>query len=61
MRNDFNSMVDKALISPDEYSRINCAIVESDFSTNYPSQSRIERTAREINEYLNYKRRHMEV
>lgn len=61
MRNDFNSMIDKALISPDEYCRINCTIVESDFSTNYPSQSRIERTVKEINEYLNYKRRHMEV
>lgn len=44
-------------IMPDEYTRINCSIEASDFSTLSPSRSRLDRTIREIETYLNYKRK----
>ena len=38
-----------------ESSRIPHMIYLADFNTNYPSSSRIDRIASEINEYLRYK------
>ena len=50
----------KSGLSPEECSRISHMIYESDFNTNYPNQNRIERIAREIDEYMNYKKKHIE-
>ena len=47
-------------LSPEECSRISHMVCLADFNTNYPNPSRIERVAREIDEYMNYKRKHME-
>ena len=49
------------LISPDEYSCIPHMICFADFNTNYPNPNRIDRIASEIDEYLNWKGRCMEV
>ena len=40
--------------TPVDYSHIPHMICLSDFNTNYPSTNRIDRIAREINEYLKY-------
>ena len=48
-------------VNPSGYSRIPHLIYLDDFSTNYPSQNRINRIANEINEYLEYKRKYTEV
>ena len=42
-------------IKPDEYLRIYCSIEAEDFSTLYPSRTRIKRVADEIKAYLDYK------
>jgi hypothetical protein len=44
-------------VNPSEYSRIPHMIYESDFNTNHPSANRIERIAREIDEYMKWKRK----
>ncbi len=47
-------------ITPDEYSRINYGeLTELDFCTSNPNPYNIDKTARGINEYLRYKRKHM--
>ena len=48
-------------ITSSEYSRIPHTIYEADFNTSYPSQSRINRIASEISEYLKYKRKNSDV
>ena len=47
-------------ITPDEYSRIYYEISEADFNTSGPNLQRIDKLARGINEYLKFKRKHME-
>ena len=47
-------------VAPEEFLRTPHIILEGDFSTNYPSQSRINRVACEIDEYLRRKRKYME-
>ena len=49
------------LIKPEEYHHISHVIVPSDFNTNYPNPDRIDRIAREIEEYLKYKEKYAEV
>lgn len=49
------------VISPEEYSRIHHEIYLDDFNTNYPSSNRVERIAREIDEYIKWKRKHIEM
>ena len=44
-------------ISTSEYSRIPHMIYPGDFNTNHPVPNRIDRIAREIDEYLKYKRK----
>lgn len=46
------------LIKPEEYHRISHVIAPSDFNTNYPSPDRVDRIAREIDEYLRYKKKY---
>lgn len=48
----------KRLIKPEEYCRIPHVITLSDFNTNYPNPDRINRIAREIDEYLKYKKKY---
>lgn len=51
----------KITISQDEYSRLWCGeLTEHDFSTSSPNPYRIEKIARGIDEYLKYKRNHIE-
>lgn len=47
-------------ISPEECSRISHMVCLADFNTYYPNPNRIERIAREIDEYMNYKKKHVE-
>ena len=47
-------------ISPEEYSRIPHVIYSSDFNTNYPTSNLVERIAREIDEYIKWKQKHIE-
>ena len=49
------------LVSPDEYSRIPHMICLADFDTNRPNPNRINRIATEINEYLKYKHKNIEI
>ena len=42
-------------ITPAEYCRIPHMIYATDFNTNHPSPNRIDRIAREINEYMKWK------
>ena len=49
------------LVSPDEYSRISHMICLADFDTNRPNPNRINRIATEINEYLKYKHKNIEI
>ena len=44
-------------ISPSECFRIPHMIYEADFNTNYPIPNRIDRIAREIDEYMRWKRK----
>lgn len=46
------------VIKPDEYCRISHIIAPSDFNTNYPNPDRVNRIAREIEEYLKYKKKY---
>ena len=46
-------------ISPEEYSRIHHMIYLEDFNTNHPNTGRIDRIAREIEEYLKYKHKNI--
>lgn len=48
-------------ISSNEYSRIPHMICLADFNTNYPSTNRIGRIAGEIDEYMKWKRKCVEV
>jgi hypothetical protein len=48
-------------ISPEEYSRIPHVIYLDDFNTNYPASNRVERIAREIDEYIKWKQKHIEM
>ena len=41
--------------------RIPHMVCPDDFNTNYPNPNRIGRIAREIDEYLRYKHKHMDV
>ena len=50
-------MLYNGVITPSEYSRIPHMIVEDDFDTYRPSLYRVDRIAREIDEYLKYKRK----
>ena len=43
-------------INYSESSKINCTITNADFNTNRPNSRRIEMAARDIGEYLNYKK-----
>ena len=45
-------------INPSEYSRIPHIIYDNDFNTNHPNPNRIDRIAREIDEYMKWKRRY---
>ena len=49
----------RGAISPKEYSRIQHTICLDDFNTNYPNTKRIDRIAREINDYLKYKNKNI--
>ena len=46
-----------SFIKPDEYSRIQHTIIESDFYTSHPSPSRIDRFSAEIGNYLKQRRK----
>ncbi len=46
-------------ISSEEYSRIPHVIYLDDFNTNYPASNRVERIAREIDEYIKWKQKHI--
>ena len=48
-------------ISRDEYSRIPHVIYLDDFNTNYPTSNRVERIAREIDEYIKWKQKHIKM
>lgn len=41
-------------------SKINCTVMSADFNTNRPNPRRIEMAARDIGEYLNYKRQRLD-
>ena len=48
-------------IGQDEYSRLWCReLTEHDFNTSSPNPYRIEKIAKGIDEYLKYKRNHIE-
>lgn len=49
------------VISPGEYSRISHVIYPEDFNTNYPASNRVERIAREIDEYIKWKQKNIEI
>lgn len=49
------------VISPDEYSRIPHVIYPEDFNTNYPASNRVDRIAREIDEYIKWKQKNIEI
>ena len=51
----------RAGIAPSEYSRIPHMVYLNDFNTNHPASNRIDRIAREINEYMKWKRKCAEV
>lgn len=48
-------------ISREEYSRIPHVIYVDDFNTNYPVLNRVERIAREIDEYIRWKQKYIEI
>lgn len=48
---------DEYLAIKEVSSRTNCLVTETDFSTYYPSGNRIERTIREMNQYIYQKKR----
>ena len=48
-------------LTPDEYSRIPHMVYATDFNTNHPIPNRIDRIASEINEYLKYKRKNIDM
>ncbi len=48
-------------INPEEYSRIPHIIYLDDFNTNHPNPNRIDRIARETDEYLKYKHKNIEM
>lgn len=48
-------------VYPEEYSRIPHMVYLCDFNTSYPSSSRIDRIASEIDCYLNYKLKNTEM
>ena len=57
-------MIQKILhtgIAPSECSRVPHMIYEADFNTNHPVPNRINRLASEINEYLKYKHKNIEI
>ena len=48
---------DEYLAMKEKSSRINCLVTETDFSTYYPSRNRIDRTIREMSQYLYQEKR----
>ena len=48
-------------LTPDEYSRIPHMVYATDFNTNHPIPNHIDRIASEINEYLKYKRKNIDM
>lgn len=58
---DRNKMWNNCVIGRGECCRIHNVITLSDFSTSYPNPNRINRIANELNEYLRYKYKNIEV
>ena len=48
-------------IDPSEYARIPHMIYAADFNTNHPTSNHVDRIASEIDRYLKWKRKYMEV